>query len=138
LRLRSSSIPPSDGIFVASARDSIGGLELFQCSERGPDDVDGVIASQRLRQDVLDPSSLDDSTDTASGDDTGAGRSWLQQNPRRAEGRLDCMWNRRSIKRHSDQRLLGSFDPLPDRIRNLVSFPETGADSAFAVAYNNK
>ena len=47
------------------------------------------------------------------------------------------MGNCRSIKGHRDQRLLGGLDAFPDRIRDLVGFPETRANTAFAVAHYN-
>ena len=110
-------------------------FELLKRLECRADDVDRIVASQRLRQHVLDTCCLDDGAHAATGDNAGARR-------RRASAARE---KRRTMSRSDAGIVVPSSGTgscaffaasTPFRIESGTSFalPRPGADTTFAVA----
>src|SRR6478609_1506302 len=118
---------------TATSRDLLGTLETLQCSDRGVNDVDGVVRAEGLAQHVVDTGALEHGADRATGDDAGTGCGRAQQHDagsglalhRVRDGALDA--------RNLEEALLGLLDTLGDRRGHLLGLAVADADLTVAV-----
>src|SRR5688500_2478844 len=92
------------------------------------DDVDRVVGTQRLRQDVADAGALQDGTHRTTGDNTGTGRSRLQEHDAARVLSDDLVRDRLLDHRDAEEVALRLLDTLLDRGRDLTGLAVTNPD----------
>src|SRR5204863_9855903 len=96
--------------------------------DRRLEHVDRLRRPEALRQDVANPSELEDGPDAAAGDHAGA----LARGPEQDTGCVrfadDLVGDRRSMLRNGEEVLLRVVDGLRDRERNLARLAVADAD----------
>src|SRR5664280_741507 len=121
-------------------RQATAGLDLLrsdqaaQGSHGGVHDVDRVRRTQRLRQNIGDPCTLQYGAHRAAGDDAGTRARRLEQDDTGGLLTLDRVWDGRANPRHPEEVLLGLFDALGDGGRDLLGLAVADADRAVTVA----
>src|SRR5699024_1656650 len=102
------------------------------------DDVDSVVRSQGLGQDVLDTSALENRTGCATGDNAGTWSSWLQHD--NACCCLALNWVGDGAADHGDAEevLTSLFCTLLDSCGNFLGLAVSDTDHALAVANDHE
>src|SRR6476660_1285519 len=105
--------------------------QFGQRLESGLDDIDWIVTSVALGEQVLDAGGLDDRAHAAACDYASAGRGGDEPNLGSREHGLDLVWDRRAGERYLNDITLRVLDPVADRLRHLAGFPHPDADVFF-------
>ena len=132
-RSRDDRLGRRAGRAAAGLEDRLGQVEVPERVERRLHHVVRVRRPERLRQDVLDAHGLQDRADGAAGDDAGAFRGRLEEDPPRSVVPGDGVRDRLALQRDQDHGLLGHLDPLLDGRGDFLRLPGAVADAALAV-----
>src|SRR5690606_5740422 len=101
-------------------------------------DVDGVVAAERLRQDVMDTGALQHGARRATGDHTGTGRSRTQHDHTGRRLTLDRVGDGRADHRNAEEALTRFLDALLDGRGNFLGLAVADTDQAVAVAHDHQ
>src|SRR5215218_5599993 len=112
--------------------------QRLERGDRGLDEVDRVLAAERLREDVVDARELEDRTHASTCDDAGTGRGRLEQHARGGVDAERLVSDRRAVHRHLDHRAACALYALLDRDRNLVRLAVADADLRLLVAHDDE
>src|SRR5690606_11773046 len=117
---------------TATGRHLFGALQLLEGRNGRVHDVDGVVAAERLRQDVMDTGALQHGARRATGDHTGTGRSRTQHDHTGRRLTLDRVGDGRADHRNAEEALARFLDALLDGRGNFLGL--AGGDTHPAVA----
>src|SRR5512139_614576 len=127
-------VPERGDLDLAFARHLAHRHQALEPGHRGPDHVVRVVAAQALGQDVRHPGALEHRADRAAGDDAGAGRGRLEQDPARPVLAEHVVGDRGPGAGHLDHGALGRLDRLADGLGDLVRLAGGHPHAALAVA----
>src|SRR5450432_604079 len=123
---------------TATSGHFFGTHQALKSGDRRVHDVDRVVGSERLRQDIVDACALEHGTHRAAGDNAGTGAGRAQQHDASRRLASDRVRDRVLDARHLEEALLGFLDTLGDGGRNFLGLAVTDADAAVTVADDNQ
>src|SRR5690625_910254 len=122
----------------ATCCDLFWAFELPQSIDGCANNVDGVRRAHGLRQHIVNAGSCDYSTHWTTGDNTGTGRCWTQQDNACGIFTLGQVRDGGTNQWDAEEVLLGFFYNLGDGCWYFFGFAVAHTDHAFAVTYDDE
>ncbi len=123
---------------TAASSNSLRIFQSLQCSNGALNDVDLVLRTHRLRQDVVDACALQHGAHWTAGDNTGTRSCWAEQDDASGGLTLDQVWNGSANAWNAEEGLLGLFNALGDSSRNFLGLTVANANQTVAVSNDHK
>jgi hypothetical protein len=126
------------GFDTTTSRNVFGVRQRLERFDGGVRHVDGVSATERLSENVVDSACFKASSDCTTGLNTRSWRSWSEHDLSGSADSHDLVRDRLANHWDLEHCLSSSFFSLADGVGNPPSLSETNADTAFVVSNNDE